>query len=200
MPKCFYDGPCNAYSYIFLLVLTLAAFIGYFIMDTLDLLHYGKIPNDWGWQIGMIIFLGIMLIWTIVLLILVVSNTLKMRNNASMIDDGDSNDEIVDAETGVVTAEKETKQDDAIVDEDETTTFKDEATSNNEIRGESFIDVSHVMLPIACIGCAVGNGFVLDPQLQSSEFYSGYLESLLIFGVLFLLHLVACCGRESILV
>ena len=189
MPKC-----CNAYSYIFLLVLTLAAFIGYFIMDILDLLHYGKIPNDWGWQIGMIIFLGIMLIWTIVLLILVVSNTLKMRN-ASMTDDGDSNDDnIVDAETGVVTADKETKQ------QDETTTFKDEATSNNEIRGESFIDVSHILLPIACIGCAVGNGFVLDPQLQSSEFYSGYLESLLIFGVLFLLHLVACCGRGSILV
>jgi len=165
-------------------------------MDIRDALHYGKIPNDWGWQIGMIIFLGIMIIWTIVLLILVVSTTLKMRNNASMTDDGDGNvDEIVDAaETGVVTAEQETQQ------QDETTTFKEEATSNNEIRGESFIYVSHILLPIACIGCAVGNGFVLDPQLQSSEFYSGYLESLLIFGVLFLLHLVACCGRGGILV
>ena len=195
----------EGYAYVFILFMTLVAFVASFIMLTVNLSE-GKFwvdsdgslrcpaywcnggssnvdafEREWDIKIVLTVYHAVLSALTLSIMISAVS-VLRRRRKKRQKDAERDNGATADAEA-VIEGGNPLPEEVAAETEPKTTT-------------KCFLAFAqHFFVPFGCLGGAIGNGFVLEPPLQSTD-ESGYLISLYAFVFLFVLNLLPCCFKK----
>jgi len=164
---------CYANAYICVLVMTFVAFVASFVMHTAD--YVDEFEREWDMKIVLPVYHAALSALTLAILILAISEIRRRRR-------GQKNDETADAEAGIGGSNP-------VAEEATGTEVEHTRTRCLLAFGQ------HFFIPFGCLGGAIGNGFVLEPPLQSAD-GPEYLISLFSFLALFILNLLPCCVKS----
>mmetsp|Transcript_21365 Transcript_21365/g.48210 ORF Transcript_21365/g.48210 Transcript_21365/m.48210 type:complete len:206 (-) Transcript_21365:183-800(-) len=189
---------CYANAYICVLVMTFVAFVASFVMLTADMSkgkfwldrsgslrcpaywcndvwYVDEFEREWDVKIVLTVYHAALSALTLAILILAISEIRRRRR-------GQKNDETADAEAGIGGSNP-------VAEEATGTEVEHTRTRCLLAFGQ------HFFIPFGCLGGAIGNGFVLEPPLQSAD-GPEYLISLFSFLALFILNLLPCCVKS----
>ena len=198
---------CDANAYIGVLIVTLVAFVASFVMLTADLSegkfwvdggtlrcpaywcnegeydYVDQFEREWDFKIVLTVYHAALSALTLSILILSISE-IRRRRKRDKDADRNNGENFPDAEAG-----------------DGGSIARPEVVTGTEIEPSKtkrcFLAFGqHFLIPFGCLGGAIGNGFVLEPTLQSSADGLEYLISLFLFLALFMLNLCPCCVKS----